>query len=55
MPVSQRVTSATGATGDSTHATAEAGATILGESANQLRAIIENLLELELADLQVVR
>jgi creatinine amidohydrolase len=53
LPVTQRVTSASGATGDSTNASAEAGATILGESANQLRAIVENLLELDLTDLQV--
>ncbi|HYJ13828.1 MAG TPA: creatininase family protein, partial [Thermomicrobiales bacterium] len=52
LPVSQRATSTSGATGDSTNATAEAGATILGESANQLRAIVENLLELDLADLR---
>ena len=52
LPVSQRATSTSGATGDSTNATAEAGATILGESANQLRAIVENLLELDLAELR---
>jgi creatinine amidohydrolase len=53
LPVAQRVTSSSGATGDSTNASAEAGATILGESASQLRAIVENLLELDLTDLQV--
>ncbi len=53
LPVRQDVTSASGATGDSTNATPEAGATILGEAANNLRAIIENLLELDLAELRV--
>lgn len=52
LPLARRVTSVSGANGDSTNASAEAGASILGESANQLRAIIENLLELDLAELQ---
>jgi creatinine amidohydrolase len=55
LPLAQRVVSVSGATGDSTDATAEAGATILGESANQLRAIVENLLDLDPADLQMAR
>ena len=52
LPLHQSVTSATGAVGDSSNASAEAGATILGEAANQIRAVIENLLDLDLRKLR---
>lgn len=51
LPLHQVVTSSSGATGDSSNATPEAGAAILGEAASHLRAVIENLLELDLGDL----
>lgn len=51
LPLRQSVTSASGATGNSTNATPEAGAAILGEAAKNLQAIIENLLDLDLQTL----
>jgi creatinine amidohydrolase len=48
LPVSLHATSESGATGDSSAATAEAGSAILGQATSQLRAIVEELLELDL-------
>jgi creatinine amidohydrolase len=49
LPISQHKTSFSGASGDSTDATAEAGSEILGRSAGQLRAVTEELLDLDIA------
>lgn len=49
LPASQGALSKTGATGDSSAASAGAGSVILGQATNQLRAIVETLLDLELA------
>jgi creatinine amidohydrolase len=49
LPVMMHKTSASGATGDSSRATVEAGNAILGQAATQLQAICEELLELDLA------
>jgi creatinine amidohydrolase len=48
LPVMMHKMSPTGATGDASEATAEAGNAILGQAAAQLRAICEDLLELNL-------
>jgi len=48
LPVMMHRLSSTGATGDSSQATAEAGNAILGRAATQLQAICEELLELDL-------
>jgi creatinine amidohydrolase len=48
LPVAQHVVSESGATGDSTNASAAAGATMLGQVASKLRVIIEELLDLDL-------
>lgn len=48
LPVMMHRLTASGATGDSTRASAEAGNAILGQAAAQLRAICEELLELDL-------
>lgn len=48
LPVSQRAIGESGATGDSSAASAEAGSAILGQATNQLRAIVEELLDLDL-------
>jgi len=48
LPVRQHRTTATGVTGDSTHATAEAGQAILARATSQLRAIAEELIDLDL-------
>lgn len=45
LPIPQTAYSAVGTTGDASNASAEAGQTILGQVTNQLRAIIEQLLE----------
>ena len=49
LPLSQHKASFSGASGDSTNATAEAGSEILGRSAGQLRAVTEELMELDIA------
>jgi len=48
LPVMMHKLTPSGATGDSTNATVEAGHTILGQAAGRLRAICEELLELDL-------
>ncbi len=48
LPVMMHKLSTTGATGDASNASAEFGNIILGQAANQLRAILEELLELDL-------
>lgn len=48
LPVMMHKLSSTGATGDASNASAEHGNAILGQAANQLRAIVEELLELDL-------
>lgn len=48
LPVMMHKVSPTGATGDASGASADAGNAILGQAAGQLRAICEELLELEL-------
>lgn len=48
MPVMMHKLTGSGATGDSTRATVEAGHAILGQAAGRLRAICEELLELDL-------
>jgi creatinine amidohydrolase/Fe(II)-dependent formamide hydrolase-like protein len=48
LPVMMHKLSASGATGDASNASAEHGNVILGQAANQLRAIVEELLELDL-------
>lgn len=47
LPAMQHLTSADGASGDSTHATREAGNAIVTAAATQLRAIVEELLDLD--------
>lgn len=49
LPVEQHKTSQSGASGDSTDATPEAGSEILGRAAGQLRAIAEELIDVEIA------
>jgi creatinine amidohydrolase len=49
LPASQAAISESGATGDSSAASAEAGSAILGQATNQLRAIVEEILDLELS------
>ncbi len=49
LPVAQGAVGESGATGDSSTASAEAGSAILGQVTNQLRAIVEELLDLDLA------
>ncbi len=49
LPIAQHRTTASGVTGDSTNATAEAGQIILGQAAGQLRAIVEELIDLDIA------
>lgn len=49
LPVMMHKASPSGATGDSSRATAEAGNAILGQAATQLQAICEELLDLDLA------
>lgn len=51
LPVMMHKLTASGATGDSSNATAEAGHAILGEAASGLRAICEALLETDLMQL----
>lgn len=48
LPVMMHKVSASGATGDSSAATVEAGHAILGQAASRLRAICEELLDLDL-------
>lgn len=48
LPVMMHKVSSSGATGDASNASAEHGNEILGKAANQLRAICEELLELDL-------
>lgn len=48
LPIEQHRTTASGVNGDSTQATAEAGQAILGQAAGQLRAIAEELIELDI-------
>lgn len=50
LPIAQDRTSQSGASGDSTIATAEAGTSVLGRAADQLQAIIEELIALDLDD-----
>jgi creatinine amidohydrolase len=45
LPIMQSAYSSTGTTGDASQASAEAGQAILGQVTNQMRAIIEQLLE----------
>jgi creatinine amidohydrolase len=49
LPVMMHKTSPSGATGDASVATGEAGNVILGQAAGQLRAICEDLMDLDLA------
>ena len=49
LPVMMHKASESGATGDSSGASADAGNVILGQAASQLRAICEELLDLDLA------
>ncbi len=49
LPIHQHMISRSGASGDSTGASAEAGSAILGRAAGQLRAIAEALLDLDIA------
>lgn len=49
LPIAQHRTSTSGASGDSTNATADAGSAILGRAAGQLRSIVEELIDLDLA------
>jgi creatinine amidohydrolase len=48
LPIMQHLASPSGASGDSSRATAEAGNAILGQAAAQLRVIIEELLDLHI-------
>lgn len=48
LPVMMHKLSPTGAIGDASHASAEHGNVILGQAVNQLRAIVEELLEIDL-------
>lgn len=48
LPVAQHRTSVTGVNGDSSHATAEAGQAILAKAASQLRAVAEELIDLDI-------
>jgi creatinine amidohydrolase len=50
LPIGQHKTAYSGANGDSSNATAEAGSVMLGRAASQLRAIAEELMDLEIAD-----
>jgi creatinine amidohydrolase len=51
LPVTMDRLTASGATGDSTNATAEAGSAILAQAASRLQAICEELLDLDLSRL----
>lgn len=53
VPLAQHVTSASGATGDSSNASAENGSAILGQAVRQFAAIVETLLEVNLGDTKV--
>jgi creatinine amidohydrolase len=48
LPIAQDRTSTSGASGDSTRATGEAGSAVLGRAAGQLQAIVEELLDLDI-------
>ena len=48
LPIMMHKLSASGATGNAAKATAEAGSDILGQAVNQLRAICEELIDLDL-------
>jgi creatinine amidohydrolase len=48
LPIEQHRITTTGVTGDSSEATAEAGQAILGRAANQLRAIAEELIDVDI-------
>ncbi len=48
LPLEQHRTSVTGVNGDSTHASSEAGQVILGKAAGQLRAIAEELIDVDI-------
>lgn len=48
LPVMYHRLTSTGATGDASNASAESGSDILGQAVNQLRAICEELLDLDL-------
>lgn len=49
LPIMQDRVSSSGASGDSSAATVDVGSAILGRAAGQLRAIVEELLELDLS------
>lgn len=49
LPLEQHLTTSSGASGDSTNASSEAGQAILGKAAGQLRAIAEELIDLDIA------
>lgn len=49
LPVMMHKRSASGATGDAANASAEAGSAILGRAASQLRAICEDVMEIDIA------
>ena len=51
LPIAQDRTSVSGASGDSTAATPEAGTAILASATAQLQAVVEALLELDLNDI----
>lgn len=53
LPIHQHKVSRSGASGDSTGASAEAGSAILGRAAGQIRAIAEELLDLEISAYRV--
>ncbi|MDQ3655678.1 MAG: creatininase family protein [Chloroflexota bacterium] len=48
LPIEQHRTTVSGVNGDSTHASAEAGQVILGKAAGQLRAIAEELIDVDI-------
>lgn len=48
LPLEQHRTTPSGVNGDSTHASPEAGSAILGKAAGQLRAIAEELLDIDI-------
>lgn len=50
LPIAMHKTAYSGASGDSTNATAEAGAEIIGKAAGQLRAIAEAIMDLDIAE-----
>lgn len=49
LPIAQHQVTSSGVTGDSTGASAEVGQAILGQAAGQLRAIAEELMDLDIA------